>query len=144
MVLSETGARKLFGHADPIGQIVTVKHDFATRNRELDVEVTGIYRDYPSNSHFKPDYILNVNAFRSIYPDFTRLMEGTRFGDRENPLFFFENYIVFKPGVDIPSIVSMLQPLADQLLSIRYGGLAGGNWRQPSGVLTPQLFKKLK
>lgn len=126
MVLSETGARKLFGQADPIGQIVTVKHDYATRNRELDVEVTGVYRDYPANSHFKPDYILNVNAFRGIYPDFTRLMEGTRFGDQENPLFFFENYIVFKPGVDIPSIISMLQPLADQLIQSDSGIVSAG------------------
>ncbi|MCC6279537.1 MAG: ABC transporter permease [Saprospiraceae bacterium] len=128
MVLSETGARKLFGKSDPIGQIVSVKHNFATRDRELDIEVTGVYRDYPSNSHFKPDYILNVNALRSVYPDFNRLMEGSSFGDRENPIFFFENYIVFKPNVNIPSILAMLQPLADQMMRSDSAFVAAG-WK---------------
>ena len=54
MVMSETGARRLFGNSNPIGQTVTLKHLWATRDREIDVVVTGVYKDYPSNSHFKP------------------------------------------------------------------------------------------
>src|SRR5688572_25299280 len=66
MVVSESGARKLFGDLDPIGQVISVKHTFATEGREIDVAITGVYADYPSNSHFKPDYILNVNALRAV------------------------------------------------------------------------------
>ena len=40
MVVSETGAKKLFGREDPIGKIISVKHRFATDDREIDVAVT--------------------------------------------------------------------------------------------------------
>src|SRR5436190_3393552 len=41
MVISEKGARKLFGKEDPIGKIISVKHRWATQDREIDVMVTG-------------------------------------------------------------------------------------------------------
>ncbi|HEX6223141.1 MAG TPA: ABC transporter permease, partial [Chryseolinea sp.] len=69
IVLSETGAERLFNDEDPLGKIISVKHPFATENREIDVMVTGVYKDLPSNSHFKPKYLINVNAFRSVVPN---------------------------------------------------------------------------
>ncbi len=53
------------GDQDPIGKVITVKHTWATLGKEIDVKITCVYRDYPSNSHFKPHYILNINAMRS-------------------------------------------------------------------------------
>lgn len=87
IVLSETGAKRMFGDNDPIGEVITVKHNFATNGREIDVVVTGVFRDYPSNSHFKPKYILNINAFRSVVPNFDNYLEGLRFQD----ISFFES-----------------------------------------------------
>src|SRR5690349_13683241 len=83
MVLSETGARRIFGDVSPIGKIIAVKHNFATNGQEIDVEVTGVYRDFPSNSHFKPKYLLNVNALRGVVTDFDRYMEGSTFNNIE-------------------------------------------------------------
>ncbi|MBL0742493.1 ABC transporter permease [Chryseolinea lacunae] len=115
-VVSETGARRLFGDDDPIGQIVTVKHNFATQGKEIDVMVTGVFRDYPANSHFKPKYILNVNALRSVLENFDTYMEGTRFGTNfSNGIEFFENYLVLKPGADIKPIEASLQTMAKEL-----------------------------
>src|SRR5450432_2592840 len=102
IVLSETGATKLFGKEDPMGKTITIKHFWATHDREIDVVVAGIYSDYPSNSHFKPEYILNINAMRAIHGDhFADYLEGPRFGEHTE---FFENYIVLKPGADIKPI----------------------------------------
>jgi putative ABC transport system permease protein len=88
-----------------------------TQDKEIDVMVTGIYENYPSNSHFKPDYIVNVNAMRSVYKEnFPLFMEGTRFGPFIN---FFENYITLKPGADaktVKAITQSLKPLADQMV----------------------------
>jgi putative ABC transport system permease protein len=81
IVLSETGARRIFGDVDPIGEIITVKHNFATNGQEIDVTVTGVYKDFPSNSHFKPKYIINLNAFRSVVQNFDNYLEGSRFQD---------------------------------------------------------------
>lgn len=123
IVLSESGADRLFGDDDPIGQIITIKHPFATDGREIDVMVTGVYEDFPSNSHFKPKYLVNVNAFRSVVPNFNNYMEGTRFADR---IEFFENYVVLKPGSDITPIQEALQIQADRLIQSDSGASAAG------------------
>lgn len=123
IVLSETGARRLFGDEDPIGELISVKHPFATQGREIDVMVSGVYRDFPSNSHFKPKYLVNVNAFRSIVPNFSNYMEGTRFADQ---IEFFENYIVVKPGSDIKAIQDVLNDQAQRLIQSDSGASAAG------------------
>lgn len=124
IVLSETGARKLFGNEDPMGKTISLKHFWATRDREIDVMVTGIYRDYPSNSHFKPEYIININAMRSIYGEhYNEYLEGTRFSQYTE---FFENYIVLKPGADIKPVNATLNMLANQMLQSDSAARASG------------------
>ena len=125
IVLSETGARTIFGRENPIGKTISVKHFWATQDREIDVMVTGVYRDYPSNSHFKPLYILNVNAFRAIYPDFSQFMEGSRFGQNTG---FFEDYIVMKNGADTRPVEATLKTLAKQMIESDSGAVAAG-WK---------------
>ncbi|MFT3683003.1 MAG: ABC transporter permease [Ferruginibacter sp.] len=113
MVVSESGASKLFGNLDPIGQTISLKHKWGTNDKEIDIMVTGVYKDYPSNSHFKPEFIVNVNAMRAIHNEhFNDFMEGTRFGEH---MFFFESYVVLKPHADIKPINSTLASLADQM-----------------------------
>ena len=125
IVLSETGARKIFGKEDPMGKVISLKHIWATRGREIDVKVTGIYRDYPSNSHFKPDYIININSLHSIYGDhYANFLEGTRFDEFTE---FFENYIVLKPGADIKPINAVLNTLASQILQTDSASRANGS-----------------
>jgi putative ABC transport system permease protein len=114
ILISETGARNLFGKEDPMGKIISLKHTFATRGQEVNVQVTGVYRDYPSNSHFKPDYIVNMNALHGVYGDhYAEYLEGTRFGQFTE---FFETYIVLKPGADIKPINAVVNTLTDQML----------------------------
>ena len=123
IVLSETGAERLFGDEDPLGEVISIKHPFATDGKEIDVMVTGVYDDLPSNSHFKPKYLVNVNAFRSVVPNFTNYMEGTRFRDR---IEFFENYLVLKPGADTKAIEADLQEQANHLVQSDSGTAAAG------------------
>jgi len=135
IVLSETGARRMFGDADPIGEIITVKHNFATNGKEIDVTVTGVYRDFPSNSHFKPKYILNLNAFRSVVQNFDNYLEGSRFQE----LTFFENYLVVKPGTDIKPIEETLKTLSSQMIAADSGISAQGFKMTPFLVRIPDL-----
>jgi len=123
MVISETGARRLFGNANPVGETVTIKHFWATQDREIDVMVTGVYRDFPSNSHFKPKYILNVNALRAVHDDFNAFMNGSRF---DNNAGFFESYIVLKNGADVKPIESTLKTLANQMIQSDSQAVASG------------------
>jgi len=114
IALSETGARRIFGKEDPMGKVISLKHFFATQNREIDLAVTAVYKDFPANSHFKPDYIVNLNAMRTIQGEhFDDYMEGSRFDQYVN---FFEDYIVLKPNVNISSVNSVLNTLANQMI----------------------------
>lgn len=115
IALSETGAQAIFGKEDPMGKIISLKHFFATQGKEIDLMVTGVYKDYPANSHFKPNYIVNLNAMRGIYGEhFNDYMEGSHFG--ENTLGFFRDYIVLKPNVRIEPINTALNTLGKQLI----------------------------
>lgn len=122
MVISESGAKRLFGKTDPMGQIITVKHNWATLDREIDVMITGVFRDPPSNSHFKPKYIINLNAQRSVQDNFDAYLEGQRLEEAN----FFQNYIVLKPGADIKTIGTVLNNLAVQMIQTDSGALAAG------------------
>jgi len=51
ILLSEQVALKLFGTSDPIDQTLTY-------NTRFDMKVTGVFEDYPSNSHISFQYIL--------------------------------------------------------------------------------------
>jgi putative ABC transport system permease protein len=135
ILLSETGAERMFGDKDPLGEIITVKHNFATNGREIDVTVTGVYRDFPSNSHFKPNYILNINAFRSVVQNFDNYLEGSRFQD----ISFFENYFVLRPGSDIKPIEEELKKLCNQMVEGDSGIRAQGFKLRPFLARMPDL-----
>ncbi len=56
LVLTETMAKKYFGNGDPMGKVLRV-------NQTTDVKVTGIMKDVPLNSHFKPDFLCSFASF---------------------------------------------------------------------------------
>jgi len=55
LLLSESQAKKYFGDADPLGQIVLY-------NTKHDLVVTGVFKAFPKNSHFTGDIILPFDA----------------------------------------------------------------------------------
>lgn len=122
MIISEAGAQRLFGDRDPIGEIVTVKHNFATQGKEIDVEITGVFHAFPSNSHFKANYILNVNALKEVVTNFDSYMEGSRFENIE----FFESYLVLKPGADPTQVENTLSKTANEMIQSDSGAVAQG------------------
>lgn len=124
IALSETGARKLFGKQDPMGKVISLKHFYATQDREIDLMVTGVYKDYPANSHFKPEYIVNINAMHAIQGGhFDEFMEGSRFSQYVN---FFEEYIVLKPNAAIEPVNKALQTVSNQMLQSDSADFAAG------------------
>jgi putative ABC transport system permease protein len=83
VVLSERAAKKLFGTLDPIGKVITV-------NYRDNYTVTGIFKNIPSNTHLKADYLFSYQTHlvtqKSSLPNWTN--------------DFFYNYIQLKPGTD--------------------------------------------
>lgn len=63
IILTESSAKKFFGDDNPIGK--TLK--FVRRNTALNLTVTGVIFDPPSNTHFQPEYIASIHALDDIF-----------------------------------------------------------------------------
>lgn len=79
VVLSETAAKKYFGNADPLGQIMMI-------NGSTKATVTGIMKDIPYNSHLRVDIIFSITTL----VDENWNTNWTRFG--------FYTYLLLQPG----------------------------------------------
>jgi len=55
LLLNETTAQKYFGKADPINQTLRFSGQF-------DLKVTGVFRDFPYNSHFHPAMLVSFST----------------------------------------------------------------------------------
>ncbi|MGD9555698.1 MAG: ABC transporter permease [Mangrovibacterium sp.] len=55
VVLTETTAQRYFGNENPIGQTLSRKFN-------NDYTVTGVIKDFPDNSHIKPDILASINS----------------------------------------------------------------------------------
>ena len=56
-MISQHIAEKYFGHLDPIGEILYLNH-----NSKL--TVTGVFAEFPQNSHLDFDFIISFETFR--------------------------------------------------------------------------------
>jgi putative ABC transport system permease protein len=92
VVLSETGARKYFGRADPMGQALVL-------NGKYIFKVTGLMRDIPENSHFHGDILLSMSTF-----------SGRLFGnwDQSWGSFNWFTFLLLAPGADPARLESKL------------------------------------
>lgn len=54
--ISETGARIFFGNVSPIGKILRI-------NQGMPIEITGVFKDLPSNTHFTAQYFATIKTW---------------------------------------------------------------------------------
>ncbi len=64
IVLSESTARKIFGDTNPIGKTVTLKSSY--RDLKMQVKVTGVIKDIPSNSSITSDAFASIELVTKI------------------------------------------------------------------------------
>lgn len=55
IMLSEEIARKYFGNEDPINKMIRV-------DNQLNLKVTGVFKLFPSNTHFHPEMLISFNT----------------------------------------------------------------------------------
>ncbi len=55
-IISETAAKALFHNTNPIGKIMEV-------NGEMPIEITGIFKDLPSNTHLNAQYFVSYKTW---------------------------------------------------------------------------------
>jgi putative ABC transport system permease protein len=59
MIISESLARKYFNDADVLGKTLDLSGIYDTAFS--DFEVTGVFRDFPANSHFHPEILISMD-----------------------------------------------------------------------------------
>ena len=94
MVVSEAMSRKYFGNADPTGKLMTIREG----GQAYHYLITGVFKDYPKNSHLAFDYLIS-------YKTFINLIHFLGKGKGENPdlsmgWYDFYDYLLLRPGSD--------------------------------------------
>lgn len=112
IIISASMAKKYFGTTDALGKRIT------TRDRDLHgtYEVTGIFRDYPANSHLIVDYAISystLSAYITSTGDTTNATE-TSWG-----WYDFYSYLQLKPGTDWKNLQAKLPAFADRYMNSR-------------------------
>ncbi len=111
VIVSETAARELFGEEDPLNKTISISNMYATNRRKIDMIVTGVYKDFPSNTHIRPKYICNILALKEVITDLqTRLK--TSMGEGNNT-FWTQSFFVCSNESLIEDIRADLQKQAD-------------------------------
>ncbi len=112
MVISETAAKTLFGNEDPVNKQLTIKHPFATFGQEIEYLITGVFKDYPANTFFRPKYLLNVNGLKTAYGK-QRITFEEWLNGMDLRGGFFQTIMRLKGPSDLQSMTREMERLAD-------------------------------
>ena len=117
IALNETVAQAIFGNEDPIGKNLIIKHPFATSDKEVSLTVTAVFKDYPDNTHFKPSYLVNMQAMKGVieWGNFDDMFTGWLRG-------WMTTYVVFNENADVPKIEEGLKNLVTDNLDEEQAG----------------------
>ena len=120
ILLSEKTAKKYFGNDDPMGKRLVYRDPEYTTN----FEVTGIFKEFPSNSHLIINHLVSYSSLGSRLRqqgDTTNATE-TNFG-----WYDFYTYLQMKQGTDLKKFESKLPAYCDKYIN-------NGDWQKKNNV----------
>lgn len=85
IVISESAARRYFGEEDPLGKTMI-------GNGRQAVQVTGVFRDVPENSHIQFQFLISYATINHL----TKNNSETSWG-----WYDFYTFVLLKPGTDV-------------------------------------------
>lgn len=95
-VITESTASRIFGAVDPVGKTIAM-------NDTNMVSIQAVIADFPSNSHFRTDYILSYATLLQNQPE----------GEEWLALGLY-TYLKIRDGVDIESFRAKVAPLINE------------------------------
>ena len=90
VILSESMAQKFFANENPIGQTIT----YINRETVFELQVKGVMKDVPRNSHFRPDFLASLSTFKPGTWHYTYNIPTSWTN------LFYKSYILLKKGYD--------------------------------------------
>ncbi|HMQ48696.1 MAG TPA: ABC transporter permease [Saprospiraceae bacterium] len=114
IILSESMAKKYFGHTNVVGEQLVVKDP----NLIQTYEVTGVFKDYPKNSHLDIHYLVSYATLQKYI--------NVAWGDTENSTetswgwYDFYTYLQLKPHTDVEKLRSKFPAFNDKYTNAIY------------------------
>ncbi|MES2111151.1 MAG: ABC transporter permease [Bacteroidota bacterium] len=110
IILSQSMAKKYFGSEDVVGKTLLAR---GSRVNET-LEIGGVYKDYPSNSHLILDYMVSyATLVHELQADGDKTDQAnTAFG-----WYDFYTYIQLKPGTNMQAFNAKLGAFADKYIN---------------------------
>ncbi|HEY5406483.1 MAG TPA: ABC transporter permease [Ginsengibacter sp.] len=114
IILSESTAGKYFGNEDAVGKKITVREGGNTYY----YEVTGVFKNYPANSHLSFDYLVSYPTFVNMVRD----LGAPKGLDPETTLNWYDYYVYLQlqPGTNQKLFDSKLVSFSDRYLNNEY------------------------
>ncbi len=107
VVLAASVAKKYFGQEDPLGKILTYHTNGAVRS----VQVSGVFPDYPENSHLKLSILISYPTYSQVIGTYGKsddILE-TGFGWTD-----FYTYVLLRKGTDPKQLAAKLPGFIDK------------------------------
>lgn len=110
IVISETMADKYFGTDDPLGK--TLNLDATT-----DYEVTGVFREIPSNTHFHYDFFASLATIEERLPPIWLSMN-------------WNTYLVLREGADPTALEAKFPEMAKKYCGPEFERFVSASWEE--------------
>ena len=110
MIISESMAKKYFGSEEPVGKKLLQRDQSQTQA----YEITGVFKDFPANSHLDIKYLVSWSTFSKYLRtqgDTSNALE-TSFG-----WYDFYSYLKLKPGTDWKKFEKKLPVFCDKYIN---------------------------
>ncbi len=110
IIISQTMAKKYFGTDDVVGKVLTSRDNSSVSN----LEITGVFKDYPQNSHLIINYLVSYATLVKL-----RQLQGDK-SDAANTSFGwydFYTYLQLKPGTDLQKFQAKLPAFANKYIN---------------------------
>ena len=107
VAISEKTAMKYFGNISPVGSVITVN----LNDEYIDLNISGVYTDFPSNSTLDPAFIADIKLSEKMFRQFQRSLGAYGSEDRASMGWEsagFLSYVVLENNSDITGLASKM------------------------------------
>ena len=112
IILSESMAKKYFGNEEALGKRLEVRDGNAPKN--YNYEVTGVFKDYPFNSHLVINYLV---SYATLNSELRQQGDTTNAAETSFGWYDFYTYVQLTEGTDLKNFESKLPAFCDRYMN---------------------------